>query len=72
VTYLCRQHTRCYEEFFDEVRRKGAKLDKRMVYENKKGMREFFLNEPPGWILGTIKSELNLFELSGNETLEDL
>jgi hypothetical protein len=50
VTYLCRQHTRCYdleefdgyEEFFDEVRRKGAKLDKRMVYENKKGMREFF------------------------------
>jgi hypothetical protein len=28
------------EEFFDEVRRKGAKLGKRMVYEKKKEMRE--------------------------------
>jgi hypothetical protein len=35
-------------------------------------MREKYLKEPPGWILGTIKRELNLFDLLGNETLEDL
>jgi hypothetical protein len=26
---------------------------------------------PPRWILGTIKRELNLFKLCGNETLDD-
>jgi hypothetical protein len=30
------------------------------------------LKESPGWILGTIKRELNLWEVLGNETLEDL
>jgi hypothetical protein len=43
-----------------------------MVYENKKEMCKLYLKETPGWILGTIKRELNLFDLSGNETLEDL
>jgi hypothetical protein len=42
-----------------------------MIYE-KKEIRENYLKEPPGWILGTTKRELNLFELSGNEMLEDL
>jgi hypothetical protein len=46
-------------------------LDKRMVYEKKKEMRENILMEPPGWILGTLKRELNLFELCGNETVDD-
>jgi hypothetical protein len=31
-----------------------------------------YLKEPPGWILGTIKRELNLFELCGNEMADDL
>jgi hypothetical protein len=35
-------------------------------------MRKKYLKEPPGWILGIIKRELNLFELPDNETLEDL
>jgi hypothetical protein len=35
-------------------------------------MREKYLKEPQGWILRTIKRDFNLFELSGNETLEDL
>jgi hypothetical protein len=35
-------------------------------------MREKYLKEQPGWILGTIKRELNLFELKGNEMLEEL
>jgi hypothetical protein len=35
-------------------------------------MREKYFKGPLGWILGTIKSELNLFDLSCNETLEDL
>jgi hypothetical protein len=30
------------------------------------------LKEPPRWILGTIKRELNLFRLCGNETLDDI
>jgi hypothetical protein len=80
VTCLCRHHTRqCdweefddLEEFLGEVQRKGAKLGKRMVYEKKKQMRKKYLKEPPDWILGIIKRELNLFELPDNETLEDL
>jgi hypothetical protein len=80
VTCLCRQHTRrcdwedfdgC-EEFLDEVQRKGAKLGKRMIYEKKKEMREKYLKEPPGWILRTIKRELNFFVLCRNETVDDL
>jgi hypothetical protein len=73
-----RQHTRrcdwemfkCREEFFDQVSRKGDKLGKRMMYERKQHMRERHLNVPPGWIIGTIKRELNLFEHDG--TLDDL
>jgi hypothetical protein len=42
-----------------------------MVYEKKKKMCEKYLKMPPGWILGTIKRELNLYEYSG-DTLEDL
>jgi hypothetical protein len=42
-----------------------------MVYENKKEMREKYLKMPPGWILGTIKRELNLYAFGG-DTLEDL
>jgi hypothetical protein len=55
----------------NEVQRKGVNLDKRMVYEKKKEMREKIFMEPPGWILGTLKRELNLFELCGNETVDD-
>jgi hypothetical protein len=77
---LCRRHTRQYdwemfeshEEFLDEVQRKGAKLGKRMIYENKKKMCEKYLKEPPSWILGTIRKETNLFDLLSNETLEEL
>jgi hypothetical protein len=62
VACLCQQHTRhcdweefdSREEFLDEVRRKGAQLDKRMVYEKKKKIREKYLKEPPGWILGFV------------------
>jgi hypothetical protein len=79
MTCICCQHTRWsdwetfkgQEEFLDEVQRKEDRLDKRMVYK-KKEMREKYFKEPLGWILGTIKSELNLFNLSCNETLEDL
>jgi hypothetical protein len=35
-------------------------------------MREKHLKQPPRWILGTIKRELNLFRLCSNETLDDL
>jgi hypothetical protein len=35
-------------------------------------MCEKYLKEPSGWILGTIKRELNLFELKRNVTLEEL
>jgi hypothetical protein len=47
------------------------KLGKRMVYEKKKEMREKYLKMPPGWILGTIKRELNLYAYDG-DMLEDL
>jgi hypothetical protein len=55
------------------MRSKGKEwsFGKRMVYEKKKEMREKYLKMPPGWILGTIKRELNLYA-SGGETLEDL
>jgi hypothetical protein len=78
VTCLCQKHTRhcdwedfdgC-EEFLDEVQRKGAKLGKRMIYEKKKEMREKYLKEPPGWILRTIKRELNFFVLCRNEMVD--
>jgi hypothetical protein len=59
-------------EFLDEVRRKGAKLGKRMGFERKKEMCEKYLKEPPRWVLRTIKRELNLFELCGDETVDDL
>jgi hypothetical protein len=42
-----------------------------MVYERKQQMREKHLKQPPRLILGTIKIELNLFMLCGNETLDD-
>jgi hypothetical protein len=35
-------------------------------------MSEKHLKQPLRWILGIIKRELNLFKLSGNETLDDL
>jgi hypothetical protein len=41
-----------------------------MMYERKQQMREKHLKVPPGWILGTIKTELKLFEHNG--TLDDL
>jgi hypothetical protein len=55
------QHTRrCdwetfegHEEFLEQVRRKGDKLGKMMMYERKQEMCEKYLNVPPGWILGT-------------------
>jgi hypothetical protein len=59
------------EEFLDEVQRKGAKLDKRMVYE-KKEMHEKYLKESLGWILDIIKRELNSSDLTGNPSLEEL
>jgi hypothetical protein len=43
-----------------------VKLGKRMTFE-KKEIREKNLKEPPGWILGIIKRELNLFDLCHNE-----
>jgi hypothetical protein len=58
------------EEFLDEVCRKGDKLGRRMMYERKQQMCERHLKVPPGWILGTIKRELNLCEHNG--TLDDL
>jgi hypothetical protein len=80
VLNFSRQHTRMCdwesfkgcEEFLERVRKKGDKLGKMMVYERKQQMREKHLKQPPRWILGTIKRELNLFKLSGNETLDDL
>jgi hypothetical protein len=59
-----------HEEFLDEVRRKGDKLGRRMMYERKQQMREKHLNVPPGWIIRTIKRELNLCEHT--RTLDDL
>jgi hypothetical protein len=59
-----------HEEFLDQVQRKGDKFGKRMMYERKQQMRLKHLKVPPGWILGTIKRELNLCE--HDETLDDL
>jgi hypothetical protein len=42
------------------------------VYEKKKEMREKYLKEPPGWIIGTIKRELNLSDLTWNSLLDEL
>jgi hypothetical protein len=39
-----------------------------MMYERKQEMHKKYLKVPPGWILGTIKRELNT---SGGDTLED-
>jgi hypothetical protein len=74
-----RRHTRrcdwetfkAHEEFLDQVRRKGHKLGKRMMYERKQQMREKYLKVPPHWILGTIKRGLNLFDLRGNGIVGD-
>jgi hypothetical protein len=41
-----------------------------MIYKRKQEMREKHLKVPPCWILGTIKTELKLFEYDG--TLGDL
>jgi hypothetical protein len=62
----------CHKEFLDHVRRKGDKLDKRMMYKRKQQMREKYLMVPPRWIFGTIKRGLHLFELCGNGTMDDL
>jgi hypothetical protein len=59
-----------FEEFLDQVRRKGDKLGKRIMYKRKQQMREKHLKVPLRWILGTIKTELKLFEHDG--TLDDL
>jgi hypothetical protein len=37
-----------------------------MVYEKKKEMWEKYLKMPLGWILGTIKRELNLYASGGD------
>jgi hypothetical protein len=58
------------EEFVDEVRRKGDKFGKRMMYEKKQQIYEKNLKVSPSWILGTIKRELNLGEHDG--TLDNL
>jgi hypothetical protein len=80
VLIFSRQHTRTcdwgsfkgHKEFVEQVQRKGDKLGKRMVYERKQQMHEKYLKQPPRWILGIIKRELNLFKQSGNEMLDDL
>jgi hypothetical protein len=56
------------EEFLEQVRRKGDKLGKRMMYERKLEMRKKHLKVAPGQILGTIKRELNV---SDGDTSED-
>jgi hypothetical protein len=48
-----------------------VKLDKRMIYKKKKEIRKKYLKEPLGWIIRTIKRQLNLYA-SGGDTLEDL
>jgi hypothetical protein len=77
---LFRRHTRTCdwetfegrEEFLDHVQRKGDNLGKRMVYERKQQTREKHLKQPPIWILDTIKRELNLTNLIGNPSLDEL
>jgi hypothetical protein len=56
------------EKFLEQVRRKGDKFGKIMMYEEKQEMRKKYLKVPPGWILGTIKRELNT---SGGDTSKD-
>jgi hypothetical protein len=56
------------KDFFEQDRRKGDNLGKMMMYERKQEMQEKYLKVPPGWILGTIKRELNV---SGGDTLEE-
>jgi hypothetical protein len=56
------------EEFLEQVQRKGDKLGKMMMYERKQEIREKYLKVSPGWIIGTIKRELNA---SGGDTSED-
>jgi hypothetical protein len=58
------------KEFLDEFHRKGDKLGRMMMYERKQQMHQKQLKVPPGWILGTIKREMNLCEHDG--TLDDL
>jgi hypothetical protein len=48
-----------HEEFLEQVQRKDDKLRKMMMYERKQEMREKYFMVPSGWILGTIKRELN-------------
>jgi hypothetical protein len=43
-----------------------------MIYEKKNEMCEKYLKEPSGWILETIKRELNISEFKGDEGLEEL
>jgi hypothetical protein len=70
------QHTRrCdwetfegHEEFLEQVRRKGDKLGKMMMYKRKQEMCKKYLKVPLGWILWTIKRELNA---SGGDMSED-
>jgi hypothetical protein len=45
-----------------------VKLGKRMVYEKKKEPWEKYLKMPPGWIVGTICRELNLYVFNGDTT----
>jgi hypothetical protein len=56
------------EKFLEQVRRKGDKFGKMMMYERKQEIREKYLKVPLGWILWTIKRELNA---SGGDTSED-
>jgi hypothetical protein len=37
-----------------------------------KKMREKYLEDPPGWILGTIKTELKLSDTTGSPSLDEL
>jgi hypothetical protein len=56
------------EEFREQVRRKGDKHGKMMMYKRKQEMHKKYLKVPPGWILRTIKRELNA---SSDDTSED-
>jgi hypothetical protein len=35
-------------------------------------MREKYFKDPPGWILGTIKTELKLSDTTGSPSLDEL
>jgi hypothetical protein len=43
-----------------------------MIYERKQQIHVKHLKEPPRWILATIKRELNLSDLSGDPSLDEL